>query len=139
VFGRACAATANATTWDPSWGWAAAAMVSTLDDLHRWARGVATGRLLIPATQKQRLRFIATGVRQVGYGLALVNSNGWIGHNGGVPGYQSLTICLPSQQATIVVLINSNINPPRAVTPLVYGLGQAITRIITPRHVYQPW
>lgn len=72
------------------------AMISTLDDLHRWARDVATGTLLTTASQKQRLRFIATSVKHVGYGIALNNSNGWIGHTGGVRGYQSLTIYLPS-------------------------------------------
>lgn len=137
--GRACRRIVNATDWSPSWGWAAAAMISTLGDLHRWARDVATGKLLTPACQQQRLRFKATGVRHVGYGLALNDSNGWIGHNGGVPGYQSLTIYLPSGRATVVVLINTNINPPDARTPLVNRLGQAITRIITPKHVYVPW
>ncbi len=137
--GVACRTIVNATTWNPSWGWAPAAMISTLGDLHRWARDVATGKLLSPASQRQRLRFIATNVRHVGYGIALSNSNGWIGHTGGVPGYQSLTIYLRSRQATIVVLINTNINPRDALTPLVNRLGQAITRIITPRHVYVPW
>jgi D-alanyl-D-alanine carboxypeptidase len=137
--GRACRRIVNATNWSPSWGWAAAAMISTLDDLHRWARDVATGKLLTPASQQQRLRFNATGVRHIGYGLALNNSNGWIGHNGGVPGYQSLTIYLPSESATVVVLINTNINPPDARTPLVNQLGESITRIITPKHVYVPW
>ena len=137
--GRACRKIVDATDWSPSWGWAAAAMISTLGDLHRWARDVATGRLLTPASQRQRLRFNATGVRHVGYGLALSNSNGWIGHTGGVPGYQSLTIYLPSARATVVALINTNINPPDARTPLVNRLGQCITRIITPKHVYVPW
>jgi D-alanyl-D-alanine carboxypeptidase len=137
--GRACRRIVNATNWSPSWGWAAAAMISTLEDLHRWARDVATGKLLTPASQKQRLRFIATGVSHVGYGLALNNSNGWIGHTGGVPGYQSLTIYLRSRQATIVALINTNVNPPNAVTPLVNRLGQAITKVITPGRPYVPW
>jgi D-alanyl-D-alanine carboxypeptidase len=137
--GRACDRLVNGTNWSPSWGWAAAAMISTLDDLRRWARDVATGKLLTPASQRQRLRFRPTGVRHVGYGIGLNNSNGWIGHNGGVPGYQSLTIYLPSERATIVALINTNVNPPDARTPLVNRLGQAITRIITPKHVYVPW
>jgi D-alanyl-D-alanine carboxypeptidase len=137
--GRACRTIVDATNWSPSWGWAAAAMISTLGDLRRWARDVATGELLTPASQRQRLRFNPTGVPQVGYGLALNNSNGWLGHNGGVPGYQSLTIYLPSERATVVALINTNINPPEARTPLVNRLGQSITRIITPKHVYAPW
>src|SRR5438477_6834866 len=43
------------TTMNPSWGWTAGAMISTLADLHTWAQALATGRLLSPALQKQRL------------------------------------------------------------------------------------
>jgi hypothetical protein len=56
-----------------------------------------------------------------------------------VPGYQSLTIYLHSERATVVVLINTTINPPDALIPLVNRLAQAITTIITPKHVYVPW
>jgi hypothetical protein len=38
-----------------------------------------------------------------------------------------------------VALINTNVNPLDANTPLVNRLGQSITRIITPKHVYLPW
>ena len=107
-------------------------MVSTLGDLRRWARAVATGKLLSRATQKQRLRFIATGTRSFGYGLGLMNLAGWIGHSGLLPGYQSLTTYLPSEQATIVVLINTG---PGTRHQPVFLLGHAITKIITPRHV----
>lgn len=100
---------------------------------------MATGKLLTRASQRQRVRFKATSVRHVGYGLGLADSNGWIGHNGGVPGYQSLIIYLPSAGATVVALINTNINPPDALHPIVNRLGRAITRIITPRHVFTPW
>jgi D-alanyl-D-alanine carboxypeptidase len=126
----------NATRWNPSWGWAAGAMNSTLRDLHAWARAVATGSLLTAATQRQREQFLPTGIPGVkaGYGLGLLNDNGWIGHNGSLPGYQSLTIYLPSQRATLVVLVNSDI--AYRGNELTTLLGEAITKIITPRHVY---
>lgn len=42
-------------------------MISTLGDLHRWARDVAIGKLLTPAAQKQRARFIPEpGLKNVG-------------------------------------------------------------------------
>lgn len=49
---------ADATDWSPSWGWAAGAMISTLDDLRIWAPALATGTLLQPETQSQRLETI---------------------------------------------------------------------------------
>ena len=110
--------------------WAAGAMVSTLGDLHRWAGDVATGALLTRATQRQRLRFIPVA-KNFGYGLALFKLNGWIGHQGLIPGYESLSLYLPSQQATLVVLINTHTTdlplPP---------LAKTITKIITPKHIY---
>ena len=127
-----CTRILNATSWNLSWAWGAGAMVSTLGDLRRWARAVATGKLLSRATQKQRLRFIATGTRSFGYGLGLMNLAGWIGHSGLLPGYQSLTTYLPSEQATVVVLINTG---PGTRHQPVFLLGHAITKIITPTHV----
>jgi len=125
-----CGRTVNATSWNMSPGWAAGAMVSTLGDLHRWARDVATGSLLTRATQKQRLRFIpAPG--GFGYGLALYKLNGWIGHSGLIPGYETLSTYLPSQQATLVVLINTHTTD----FPLL-PLAKTITKIITPKHIY---
>ena len=133
VFSHACGTTVNATNWNLSPAWAAGAMVSTLGDLRRWARDVATGTLLTRATQKQRLRFIpVAGLKNYGYGLALNNLNGWIGHNGDWPGYETLSVYLPSQQATVVVLINAGTTS----APLL-PLAKAITRIITPKHIYQ--
>ena len=44
---------ATATDWDPSWGWAAGAMISTLDDMRIWGVALATGKLLTPQMQTQ--------------------------------------------------------------------------------------
>lgn len=126
---------ANTTDWNPSWGWAAGAMISTVHDLRRWARVVATGSLLAPWVQRQRERFRpATGLAPARYGFALFDVNGWIGHNGSLPGYQSLTIYLPKAKATIVILLNSDINP--AEGELTTLLGRAVTRIVTPGNVF---
>jgi D-alanyl-D-alanine carboxypeptidase len=112
-------------------------MVSTLRDLRRWAFAVATGALLTRATQEQRLRFIAAEVPKVGYGFALANSNGWIGHDGVIFGYESTTIYLPSEAATVVVLLNRN-NPDFELSSADV-VARAITEVITPRNVYVPW
>lgn len=129
-------AVANATNWNPSEAWAAGAMISNLANLHAWARIVATGELLTPAMQRQREQFLPTGMARVsgGYGLGLFEVSGWIGHNGSIPGYQSLTLYLPSARATLVVLVNTDIGP--AYADLTSLIGRVITKIITPGHVY---
>ena len=125
----------DATNWSPTWGWAAGAMISNLSDMRAWAKDVATGRLLSRRTQVQRERFLkAPGFGSAGYGLGLFNVGGWVGHNGSLPGYQTLVVYLPSRRATMVILINSDI--AYKGTPLSTLLGEAITKVITPRNVY---
>ncbi|MER8007994.1 serine hydrolase domain-containing protein [Streptomyces sp. NPDC094149] len=127
-------AVADATSWNPSWAWAAGAMISDLHDLRRWAEIVATGRLLSPGTQAQRLRMLPTGVPGLGYGLGLFDANGWIGHNGSIPGYETVTVYLPSMRATLVIMINTDITVQGQEPSTL--LARAITGIVTPDHVY---
>jgi D-alanyl-D-alanine carboxypeptidase len=126
---------AVATNWNPSWGWAAGAMTSTLRDLRIWAKSVATGGLLTPAIQAQRERFIpAAGLAPAEYGFALFNIAGWIGHNGSLPGYQSLTVYSPKRKTTMVILLNSDID--LSGNELSTLVGQAVTKVISPKHVF---
>ncbi|MEU2286989.1 serine hydrolase domain-containing protein [Streptomyces sp. NPDC013178] len=126
--------------WNPSWAWAAGAMISTLDDLRVWARTVATGKLpdgdtlISPAVQKQRLTTPPTTIPGAGYGLGIFNVQGWIGHNGSLPGYESLTVYLPSAQTTLVVVLNTDISYKNEEPSTLFG--DAITTIISPDHVF---
>ncbi|MFH8799178.1 serine hydrolase domain-containing protein [Streptomyces sp. NPDC017936] len=128
------------TDWNPSWGWAAGAMISTLEDLRVWARTVATGqlpdgeRLISPATQEQRLTTPPSTVPGAGYGLGIFDVRGWIGHNGSLPGYESLTIYLPSARTTLVVVLNTDIDHKNQEPSTLFG--DAITTIISPDHVF---
>ncbi|MEU6091553.1 serine hydrolase domain-containing protein [Streptomyces sp. NPDC047085] len=131
---------ADAADWNTSWGWAAGAMISTLDDLRVWARTVATGqfpdgrRMISEATQQQRLTTPATPIPGVGYGLGIFDVQGWIGHNGSLPGYESLTVYLPSAQATLVVLLNTDIDHDGQEPSTL--VGEAVTKIVSPGHVF---
>ncbi|WP_035804887.1 serine hydrolase domain-containing protein [Kitasatospora mediocidica] len=126
---------ADTTHWNPSWGWAAGAMISDLHDLHLWAKDVATGSLLSPATQAEREKFIPVpGFEDAGYGLGLFRTHGWVGHNGSLPGYESVTVYLPEQKATMVILINTDILHEGSEPSTL--IAKAITSIVTPDHVY---
>lgn len=131
---------ADSADWNPSWAWAAGAMISNLQDMRVWARTVATGRLpdggilISPAVQAQRLTTPPTAIPGAGYGLGIFDVQGWIGHNGSLPGYESLTVYLPSARATLVVLLNTDINYKGQEPSTVFG--DAITSIISPDHVF---
>ncbi|MEW1690651.1 serine hydrolase domain-containing protein [Streptomyces sp. NPDC091265] len=124
----------DATDWNPSWGWAAGAMISDLHDLRRWAKNVATGQLLSPRTQAQRLRTLPTGFPGTGYGLGIFETGGWIGHNGSLPGFETVTVYLPSQKATMVIMINTDISRGGQEPSTV--LARAVTKVVTPDNVY---
>ncbi|MEV6955196.1 serine hydrolase domain-containing protein [Streptomyces sp. NPDC051183] len=128
--------TEDAADWNPSYGWAAGAMISDLGDMRKWAEVLATGRLLTPATQAQRLKVSPAGdLPDTGYGLGIFNVEGWIGHNGSLPGYQSLTVYLPQARATMVVLLNTDISYRGSEPSSLFG--RAITETVTPRHLFE--
>lgn len=96
----------DVTTWNPSWGWTAGSAISTLSDMEIWSKELVTGKLLSPAMQKERLTWSTSlpGPRQ--YGLAIANFEGFIGHNGQIPGNQCFEGYNPQKKETIIVLTN---------------------------------
>lgn len=90
--------------------------------------------MLSPATQKQRLRFLPTGFPGTGYGLGIFDNHGWIGHNGSLPGYQTVVVYLPKTKAVLVVLINTDASYRGSEPSTLFA--QAITKIVTPGNVY---
>ena len=117
----------DATNYNPSWTWAAGQMVSDARDLRVWARRLVSGRgLLSAATQRERLASVAAPGGPITYGIGMFNVHGWLGHNGSLPGYQTLTLRRPKARATIVALLTSDIEVGgHAPSTLV---GQAITQ-----------
>jgi D-alanyl-D-alanine carboxypeptidase len=126
----------TATDWNPSWGWSAGAMISTLEDMHIWAPALATGKLLTPEMQTQRLQTVtAPGMpADDGYGVGIFKVGGWIGHNGSLPGYQTVAVYLPDKQTTMVIFLNTDIEAQGQEPSTL--VAKAITEVITPQHIY---
>lgn len=113
----------DATMWNPSWGWAAGALISNLDDLLTWGRALVRGDgLLSPQMQSTRLDsfdytvpvYVAPGVDAPqsparAYGLGLSEALGWYGHTGELPGFNTVVQYRPSTDTTLVVMVNSDI------------------------------
>jgi D-alanyl-D-alanine carboxypeptidase len=105
----------NATYWNPSWGWTAGAMISTVDDLLIYGRALGTGEgLLPPEQQAERLdSFLSDDLPpnsvNRAYGLGLGREYGWLGHTGELPGYNTAVYYSPELDATVVVEVNSDI------------------------------
>ena len=126
----------DSTDWSPSWASWAGAMISTLEDLRIWVPALATGKLLTPATQQQRLQTVAMPPvpDDIRYGLGIFDAHGWIGHNGSIPGYQTLAIYSPAEQTTVVALLNTDVAKQPAQPSTLFGT--AITKVISPDHVF---
>lgn len=101
----------DVTLSNPAFAGGAGAMISTLADLKLWAKALATGSLLAPATHALQLktRILSQSPKvTVSYGMGVTNINGFLGHDGAIFGYGSAMFYLPSRDATIVVLGNNN-------------------------------
>ena len=105
----------DATDWNPSWGWTAGGMISTVDDLLVYGRALGTGEgLLPPEQQAQRLDGFLTedlppNNADRAYGLGLGREYGWLGHTGELPGFNTAVYYSPELDATVVVEVNSDI------------------------------
>ena len=102
-------------------------MISALDDLRVWSKALATGEgILNPQTAQLRLDSLQPTVEpntaERSYGMGFGQINGWIGHTGELPGYNTAVYYNPKLQTSIVVMVNSDIptssgeNPAPTVT-----------------------
>jgi D-alanyl-D-alanine carboxypeptidase len=132
----------DATLNTPTATWAAGGIVSTVPDLLKAAAMFGTGRpLLSAATQRQREHWVrfAPNSPQQRYGIGVFDFDGWIGHNGGIPGYTAIAWYLPQRHLSLVVAVNSDIRlgpkqPDYAYEP-ASEIAHLLTRVLSPDHV----
>jgi D-alanyl-D-alanine carboxypeptidase len=99
-------APSNATNWNPSWTWTAGEIISTMDDLLAYGHALGTGQgILGPAVQAERLNFPDGNA----YGLAMGCIDGWVGHTGELPGYNTTVYYDTTSDTTVIVQVNSDI------------------------------
>ncbi|TYQ14508.1 UNVERIFIED_ORG: D-alanyl-D-alanine carboxypeptidase [Gordonia westfalica J30] len=111
--GQPAGQTVDSTNWNPSFAFTAGAVISTLDDLQRWGDALFTGRgVLDPATQQLRRDSILTSpppnTATAGYGIGIGNRDGWWGHDGDFPGFNSSLFHNYDSDTTIIILVNSD-------------------------------
>ncbi|KAI9022471.1 beta-lactamase/transpeptidase-like protein [Hyaloraphidium curvatum] len=113
--GQADGKPADSSDWNPSWGWAAGAMISSLDDLLAYAKALVDGRpgFLGPEMQAARINSFDFSIPgnspSRSYGLGLGYSNGWYGHTGELPGFNTVLQRHRERATTIMVMANSDI------------------------------
>ncbi len=95
---------------DPSWGWAAGGIISTVSDMKKWLDALAGHSLISSAMFAEQLKRVpdpdSGGTMEYGFGVMMIWSQ-FIGHTGVIPGYNSAAfISLDGQKAVVVVFNN---------------------------------
>ncbi|WP_064441970.1 serine hydrolase domain-containing protein [Hoyosella altamirensis] len=106
----------DVTDMNPSWGWAAGAVISTAEDLADYVEELVAGETLLPSSLQQERLDSVTPINpddpaSPGYGLALAQFGPMLGHDGSLPGYQSFMAYDPDRELTLIVLCNLQDGP----------------------------
>jgi D-alanyl-D-alanine carboxypeptidase len=104
------------TVQNPSWAWAAGALVSNLEDLVGFFRALLGGRLLPPGLLAEMRTTVAVPPGSIPlpfydrYGLGLLEvetpAGRLVGQLGGIPGYLSMVLSTPDGRRQLGVMIN---------------------------------
>ncbi|MCA9878612.1 MAG: beta-lactamase family protein [Thermomicrobiales bacterium] len=109
--------------------WTAGAMISTLADLRVWSQALATGTLLTPELQRERLRLSAMDLgagRTFGYGLGIMETEGWLGHAGAIFGFSTWMLHHPERDATVIVLANRGETEQEFASTMTFNILEAL-------------
>jgi D-alanyl-D-alanine carboxypeptidase len=110
------------TVIDPSYAWAAGAMVSNMSDLVDWATALYSGKVLEPATMMELLKTVPTTQAGLSYGLgvfvgdASIAGDTIIGHPGDIPGYHTHMWYLPNEKIAFATAVNADGADPNDIT-----------------------
>ncbi|HEX3564824.1 MAG TPA: serine hydrolase domain-containing protein [Acidimicrobiales bacterium] len=113
----------DATPLPQSCLWAAGGMDSDMSDMTIWSQALATGALIKPKVWKEaQADQVPVSIPQLGrgsltWGLGFIASGGFIGHQGGMPGYETISMYSPALRASVVLMTNKQFNaiPPMAL------------------------
>jgi D-alanyl-D-alanine carboxypeptidase len=96
----------DVTAVTPSWWGPAGVVVSTVADLGKAAKPLATGALLKEKGKAALLDWTPRNHPGYEYGFHIERAKGMIGHEGDTVGYQSAMYYLPGPDATVVAVAN---------------------------------
>ena len=100
-----------------------------------WVKAYVSGTTNKKATQKERLTWVDTGKgKNLVFGLGIGNTNGWLGYTGGTRGYNTAAYYLPSEDATIIVFVNTSDYEENNVS-IANKIMHDITQILFPDQV----
>jgi D-alanyl-D-alanine carboxypeptidase len=95
---------------DPSWADAAGQLISDIDNMKIYTKALAEGKLTSEAMHRERLRDMWSLQHPNGgtmkYGIGIFDFHGYLGHNGGIPGFTNISVHNPGNDVTVIILYN---------------------------------
>jgi len=94
------------TLFNPAIAGGAGAMISSMEDLQKYAKALCAGGLLNPQTQRVRLQGAPINGGPTQYGEGVAFGHGLCGHSGTIPGFNTDMYYLPKLDLALVVSVN---------------------------------
>lgn len=117
----------NVSTWNASVAWAAGGLVSTTEEVAIFTRAVLTGAFFKDENSLNEMLTTVPIAEGYSYGLGVfMTPDGFIGHNGGTPGFNALTYYNPETETIIVIGQNTE---TADYTPLLESLVSKLTEL----------
>lgn len=117
----------NASNWNASVAWAAGGLVSTTEEVAIFTRAVLTGTFFQDANSLNEMLTAVPIAEGYSYGLGVfMTPDGFIGHNGGTPGFNALTYYNPNTETIIVIGQNTE---TADYTPLLESLVSKLAEL----------
>jgi D-alanyl-D-alanine carboxypeptidase len=119
----------DVTAQNPSWAWAAGALVSDLEDLTRFFRALLGGRLLPPELMAEMMPSVTVPPGSIPlplydrYGLGLLETETpagrLVGMVGGIPGFLSIVLSTHDGRRQLGVMINLLVAPVAVIEAFI--------------------
>jgi len=129
------------TAQNPSWAWAAGALVSTLPDLTRFFRALVGGGLLPPPLLAEMRTMVPVPPDSIPlplydrYGLGLLEvetpAGPLLGNAGGIPGFLSIVLSTPDGRRQLGLMINALMAPAPVYEVFLQGSRALGTRLLS--------
>lgn len=98
------------TKYDPSWAWAAGAIISSVKDIKIYIKALVEGTLVSKEMQAERMKW-SLDMGGLKYGFAVFKAgDDFYGHNGSYPGFHNVSVYSPKTKTSIIIFYNSQTN-----------------------------
>lgn len=116
----------------PTQPFSAGALVGTVLDLAKWDAALYTEKLLPTPVLEQmwtpvRLNRGTTSPYGYGWQTGEIRGHPWVGHAGGIHGFSSFILRLVRDKLTVIVLVNTDANPPGLANSVAGRYIQGLT------------